>query len=214
MKIWQITAESPTDLGKVAPFAFNIDGSYVSQSALARDFQPLGKLTLDNIEYNFWLGNSKSRAMITTEVTDTDIPNAIITGGDGKRKKLVVTDLVFKPCSIPINNAIQIDTVSTNSNYRTRGFATILYIVLTRYGYSMVSDYEQYTGGVMLWKKLSRESTIRKYVVRLWDIVNNTWVVDGNNNPVKYNSNNLADDSIWNSIGKAPNTLLVLSSNV
>jgi hypothetical protein len=64
----------------------------------------------------------------------------------------------------------------------------------------------------MLWKKLARESIIKNYVVRIWDTIIDGWIVDENNEPVKYDEQNLAHDDIWSKIGTRPNTVLVLSS--
>lgn len=218
MKIWEIFLETPNDLGKPAPFVFNIDGQYMSIGALKRDYQLLGTFTLDSIEYYFWLINGKNSALVTTVSTEQDAPDApseIINDRYGNRRHLIITTLELTPTTLEIPNGLRAVTVSTNSRFRNLGFATMLYVVLARYGYKIISDFDQYTGGVELWKKLSNESTWRKYCVRIWDITEGDYVKDKNGNPIKYDGKNLAHDAIWNKVRSMSekNTVLILSSN-
>jgi hypothetical protein len=209
MKIAELLNEMPVNLNKDAPFVFSIDGTYMSNGALKRDFDFLGELTLDKTVYKFWLSKILNRAVVTTVAEN----HPELKDGKGDPTNLIVVDLHLKNNEIvDIQRGLQVDTVSVNSKYKNSGFAGILYVVIARYGYNIISDFDQYNGGVGLWKKIARLSIVRKYAVRIWDITNQTWVKDSNGNILVYDETNLPDDEVWSSVGQHPKTLLVVSS--
>lgn len=211
MKLSEILAEMPTDLNKDAPFVFNIDGSYISNNSLKRDFNFLGDLNIQSTNFKFWLNKKNNRALVTIQSENGTVPE--LKDGVGESTNLIVVDLHLKNNSdVLVHNPIQVDTVSTNSRYESIGFAGILYVVLARYGFSVISDFEQYNGGVGLWKKIARYSNQRKYVVRIWNIRNDEFMINPDGSPIAYDEKNLQQDQVWNKIGQQTETLLVLSS--
>ena len=91
---------------------------------------------------------------------------------------------------------LQIDRVATVSRYEGSDFATRLYVTLVKLGYIVVSDVVQYKGGMMLWKKLARQTLSGRYLVHIFDREMNDYLRD-NNQILSYNGNNLPDDNIW-----------------
>lgn len=179
--------------------------SYPSFEGLKRENDFLGTLNKDGKEYNFWLSKSKKLAKVSTEGID-DI---------GQKRELIVVRLEFQSkAGIPVENELHAHTVYTHADYRGEFLAGALYILLARYGYSLVSDFEQWNGGKALWKKMARESQMRKYVVRVWDDNEQDWMKDEAGEVVKYNASNLDDDKVWTELSKScdPTTLLVLQT--
>lgn len=142
MKLSDILSEMPTHSHKDAPFVFNIDGSYISNGQLSRDFAFLGSLFIETIPYRFWLSNRMNRAMVTTVPAN---PTLDVLDGAGNVKNLIACDAHFKDQNIiELPDSVQIDTVSTNTKHMGRNLAMILYIVVARYGHPVISDFEQY----------------------------------------------------------------------
>ena len=214
MKTFEILSEMPREIGKDAPFYFKIDDIFVSQEALVRTYDLLGNIDINNVAYKTWLSKTKGRSLITTAIPNPDeIPYTIRTSSvSDSPRQLVVVDLHFKNTQLPIRNPLQVDTVSTNTRFTNNGLALMLYVVLARYDYSVISDGTQYNGGIGLWKKIAIESNDRKYVVRIWDKNSNDWLKNQNGEPIKYDGKNLNHESVWNSVTSEPNSWLVLTS--
>jgi hypothetical protein len=211
MKIRELLSEMPLNLNKDAPFIFNIDGTYMSNGSLSRGFSFLGEINISEISYKFWFSNNGTRALCTI-VKDDSSPETKDINGD--QRNLIVVDLWLKKNTVvDISDAVQVDTVSTHTDYAGIGLPSILYVVLSRYNIPVISDFSQYNGGVGLWRKLASMADARKYAVRIWDIASSDWVRDSNDVVLNYNGINLQQDEVWNSIGQTPKTLLVLSSN-
>lgn len=180
--------------------------SYPSLEGLNRECEFLGSLDKDGKIYNFWIGKSENPARVTTEATD-DI---------GQLRQLSVVRLDFQSkTGIPVKNELHVHTVYTHTDYRGEFLAGSLYILLARYGHTVVSDFEQWNGGKALWKKLARESEMRKYAVRIWDDKTEDWIRNSNGDITAYIASNLTDEAVWIDISQQcnPTTLLVLSSN-
>jgi len=179
--------------------------NYPSLEGLNRECEFLGTLTKETAEFNMWLSKGKHYAQVTTEGID-DI---------GQVRQLSVVKLTFqKPSGIPVKNELHAHTVYTHEAYRARFLAGALYVLLARYGYTVVSDFEQWNGGKALWKKMAKESETRNYVIRIWDDSQEDWFRDNSGNVLKYNAANLDDESIWQDIAKnaQPTTLMALSA--
>lgn len=179
--------------------------SYPSLEGLKRECEHLGTLEKGTKQYDFWLSQSRKVAKVTTPAVDEI----------GQNRQLVTVRLEFQnPSGIDVKNELQIHTAYTHPDYRGEFLAGALYILLARYGFSVVSDFEQWNGGRALWKKLAKEADARSYVVRVWSDEQEDWIRDGEGEPVKYNAANLDDDQIWHDISAQcePTTLLVLSS--
>lgn len=183
--------EGPYHIGQDAPFVKA--KSYPSLEGLQRENTLLGTLEKDGNEFHFWLSKTKGSAKVTVASKD-DI---------GQDRQLVVVNLVFQgKVGLPVKNELQVNTVYTDPDFRTSWLAGALYIVLARYDFAIVSDFQQYNGGKALWKKLAKESDARNYAVRVWDDNQEDWIKDEDGNPLKYTAANLADDQIWLDISK------------
>jgi hypothetical protein len=202
MRVSEILFEGPYHHDSDVP-SIKMDHLSISDKSLQRDYLHLAKL--EGTEFDFWLLKTKKAALVTTPTKDTI----------GENRNLIIVDLHFDNRSmIPIDKELQVHTVLTSPSYRGRGLAMALYVVLCRYGYTIVSDFEQFNGGKALWKKMAAESDARKFKIRIWSDDTGDWVRDANNQPVFYDTINLSDDAIWHDFKShmEPPTLLVLSS--
>jgi hypothetical protein len=201
MKISEILFEGPYFHDSDAP-SIKMDHLSISDRTLARDYLLLAKL--EGTEFDFWLLKQKTTAIVTTPTKDTV----------GANRNLIVVDLKFRsPSGIPVKNELQVNTVITSPDYRGRGLAMALYVILCRYGYTVVSDFEQYRGGKGLWRKMALESDARRFAVRIWSDAAEDWIRAEDGEPLLYNGENLGDDEVWHNIDAhmEPTTLLVLS---
>lgn len=204
MKASEVLFEGPYHIGQDYVPTVKL-GAFPSMEGLKRENDFLGTLEKVGIKYHFWLTKSKQRAKITTEGKD-DI---------GQVRQRVVVEVEFQQSlGLPINNEIRVKQVYTDPDFRGGWLAGALYVVLVRYGFSVVSDFTQYNGGKALWKKLAKESEARNYVVRVWDDQTQDWIKDVNGRPVKYNVVNSNDQQIWKDISQhnEATTLLVLQN--
>ena len=197
-----LTFESPYDLGS-APPSFKQDVMEISDSTLQREFLHLGDLDLDERAFSFWLRKTEAVAYVTVGPVERN----------GRRYHQVVTEVWFENRYVlDVPRQLQVRKTNTNKNYTGLGLAMAMYIVLARYGYSVVSDYEQFTGGINLWKKISRESKDRKYVVKVWNDRVEDWVRGSSGKPLHFDSTNIDDSVIWNLEKSEPTSVLVLTS--
>lgn len=166
--------------------------SYPSRENLERLCDHLGDLHKDGKVFSFWFMHTGKVAKVTTSAID-DI---------GQMRELVVSQIRFdNRAFIPnLNKPLQVEMAFTHPNYQSEALAASMYLVLTRYGFNIVSDYTQYNGGKAIWKKLARESNARKCCVRVWSDKLSDWLRDDTNNIIKYDGNNLDDETIWDSI--------------
>jgi hypothetical protein len=179
--------------------------SFPSMEGLQRENTFLGELEKSGKVYSFWLSKNEKAAKVTTKGIDEI----------GQHRQLVVVRLDFKPAvGLPVGKELCVHTVYTHEEYRGDFLAGALYIVLARYGYSVVSDFTQYNGGKALWKKMSREAEMRKFAIRIWSDETSDWVKNDQGEVLKYVASNLADENIWQDISQhsQPTTLLVLQT--
>lgn len=204
MKIPEILFEGPYHHNQDYAPIIKMD-SYPSLEGLQRENFFLGLLEKEGKDFRFWLSKSKGTAKVSVDGTDEL----------GQRRQLIVTSLVFHKfgAGLPVDNELQVHTVYTHQDYRGLNLSMALYVVLCRYGYTVVSDFEQYNGGKALWKKMSQEADARRFTIRIWSDLTSDWVTDENGNPLSYNGANLEDDEVWNDLDRhmEPTTLLVLS---
>ena len=189
MKVQELF-EGPYLIGQEYTPSIKMD-SYPSLEGLKREFEHLGTMEKEGHEYNFWLSKNKRFAKVSVEAVDPNMPSA------GKRQLIVATLSFDNRAGLPVKHELQVDTVYTHPDYRTLFVSGILYIVLARYGYSIVSDFSQYLGGQALWKKIATLSEARNYSVFIWLDEEQDWVRDSAGALVKYNASNIADDKIW-----------------
>ena len=203
MKISQLF-EGPYFMDQTSKPVIKMD-SYPSLENLQRLNFHLGTLEKDGSEFNFWLNKNNYYAEVTINAKDEI----------GQDRQLVVTKVRFdNRAHLPVEKEMQVDTVYTHPKYQTLGLAMALYVVLCRYGYTIVSDFTQYRGGKGLWKKLAKESEARKFVVKVWSDEAGDWVKDSEGNPIHYTAENLEDEEVWKDISfhNEATTLLVLTS--
>ena len=197
--------EGPYRLGGTKPPSITRN-VFMSDAALKRGYDFLGDLTqaYGDTVFSFWLIHSKSRAIITIRAKD-DI---------GEDRNLIVSELTFSNREqLPVANQLQVDEVETLKDFRDRGLALGLYVLLCRYGFTIVSDYSQYEDGEQLWKKIAREAKFRKYTVRVYDLQSADWLRDETGTEIKYDTKNIDDAKIWHDMNTHPGqtTLLVLT---
>lgn len=177
---------------------------HTSYQGLSRENDSLGALIRSGTEYNFWLSKSRATAKVSTAVDD-----------DPARQRIVCEIRFQVPAELPVTNPLQVRTVFTDVDYRTQWLGGILYVVLAKYGYSVISDFEQSRSGAELWRKIGEESSAVGYVVRIFDDQREDWIRDKNNQPVKYNAANIPSADIWKDVSQKhqPTTLLVLTKD-
>lgn len=182
--------------------------SYPSSNGLLREFVFLGYLNLDGTDFNFWIGQNKTVAKVTTLAKNPEID-------DGKERQLVCTEVKFyEKIKLPVSNQLRVSKVYTHDEYRTMWLAGAMYILLARHNYTVVSDLYQYLPGKELWKKLAVESNSRNYSVFIWSQWTNDWIRNQHSIPTRYNSVNLYDSEIWHSVNSQKTCLLALSKNL
>ena len=92
-------------------------------------------------------------------------------------------------------NVIQVEGICVDPAERDKGLATRLYEALVlQCGVTLVSDFEQYEGGKMLWQKIARESD--QIAVFVLDTEQGAfWPYDGSK--VIYDGGCIPEDRIW-----------------
>lgn len=205
MKINEIIIESPFHIPDDMEPRW-IEDAAISNRAIEREFIYLGTLERD-IKYDFFVHKERITALVTTKA---------IGSLTKEEKNKILVDLKFKTkVVLPVKNQLQVNLIVSNKEYRDRGLASILYVVLARHGYTVVSDLYQYNGGVALWEKIGRESEARNYAVRIWNIRQNDWIKDEKGEVLRWNGENLTYHEIWQHIGdiESEEKLLTLSKN-
>lgn len=196
--------EEPYDLGQDWPSSVTPAIATPSDAGLKRENILLGTLTLGDESFQFWLANNKLGASVTTK-----------TKKSGERNELILSITFDNRSGLPVKNELQVHTVFNQNHYRGRNLAMAMYVLLARYGFTVVSDFEQYNGGKALWKKMARESADRKFVIRVWSDENEDWLRGNDNEPIAYDGDNIDEFFIWNDSNRKyeATSLLVLSSN-
>lgn len=180
----------------------------VSDDALQREYVLLKQESDDQRVIRYWVAKTESHALVT-------IPGTTKFGEDANQ---IVVRLKFKSSlvgDLPVTKPIQVDLVQVHELSSNQGLTTTLYFALASSGYTVVSDLYQYTGGKMLWKKISRLSQAQGYDVRVWDQAINDWYPDPRTGKaITYTAKNLVDSEIWLAIEKqpSPTTLLVMTA--
>lgn len=179
-----------------APFHHNMDappslldlGSDSSIEGLRREYVELGRLERDNDTFYFWLSAGRSRARITRSVDESE---------NARQQSVGSIEFHDTKLGLPVKNELQVSRVKVSNEFRNHQLAMALYVVLARYGYAVVSDFEQFNGGKFLWKKLAKESDARNFAVRLWSDEQEDWIRDEDGEVVRYNGANVDDAEIW-----------------
>jgi hypothetical protein len=206
MLIRDLLNEMPHILSGEMPPPQAMRGSYPSSAGLLRENELLGSLTIDDTVFNFWLSRNKTVAKVTTIASNPEVD-------DGRERQLTCCEVRFyDKVQLPVSDQMQVSRVYTHPEYRDKWLAGAMYIVLARYGQTVVSDTYQYIPGKELWKKLAVESSTRNYRVFVWNQYSSDWTRDVSGVPLHYDSSNLYDSEIWHSENAHKTCLLVLTA--
>lgn len=114
---------------------------------------------------------------------------------DLQRKPYLGNDILTVERCWEEASVFQIEGICVNPSERDKGLATRLYeALILRCGVTLISDFEQYDGGKMLWQKIERES---EYIsVFILDTEQNAfWPYDGSK--VIYDGGCIPEERIW-----------------
>lgn len=174
-----------------------------SNRTLAREYIRLAQKKLRDIRYDFWYSESRGLAICTSTAIDEF----------GEQTNQILAQVNFQDyAELPVKNPLQVKEVHAYVKVAGMGLASELYTLLAARGFTVVSDFTQYTGGKELWKKLAKSTSASNFKVQIFDDQNEDWFRDDTLEPICYNTENLSDDKIWIDISKQhkPTTLLAL----
>jgi hypothetical protein len=193
--------EMPYQLGQFQPPSIS-NIATPSDAGLERENHFLGELEQGEDRFRFWLSNDKGGATVT------------IKSKGAERNEIVLSVRFDNRAGVPVDNELQVHTVYNQPKFRNRNLAMAMYVLLARYGFTIVPDFEQFDGGKALWKKMATESLIRKFVIRIWSDALEDWLRDETGEIIIYNGENIDEFFIWNNSEhkKEPTSLLVLTS--
>lgn len=201
--------ESPMKIDQEM-IVFSTFGS-MSKRALDTRYQYLGNLgkyneDLKDVEVYYSSKHKHFRSGIFKESSfETGVEDlSILTQIDENETRLV--DVTKIP---QLRNPFQIGLVQTKNSSTGKGIAKAMYIFLTRIGYDIVSDCEQFLGGYWLWKSLVKSDKINVYV---WDDIKKDYLRDDNGKILRYDGNNIPEDEIWSTDESKLHTVLVSTS--
>ena len=172
-----------------------------SDEGLRRENDLLGELHFGDEVFSFWLSKNKKAAIVSTKIQNSN--------------SIVLTVKFDNRAGLPVKNELQVHTVYNQQHHRNKNLAMAMYVLLARYGFTVVSDFEQFNGGKALWQKMAKESSTRNFVVRVWSDEKEDWIRDQDGTVLSYDGTNIDDADIWNSANRKyePTSLLVLSSD-
>jgi hypothetical protein len=193
--------EGPYELGHFNPPTIS-NIATPSDAGLNRENFYLGQLEQGEDQFRFWLSNDKTGAMVT------------IKRKGAERNEIILSVRFDNRAGLPVENELQVYTVYNQPKFRNRNLAMAMYVLLARYGFTIVSDFEQFDGGKALWKKMALESSLRKFVIKIWSDEHGDWLRDKLGEPIIYDGTNIDEFFIWNDTTRKhePTSLLVLSS--
>ncbi|WP_347114962.1 GNAT family N-acetyltransferase [Leclercia sp. S52] len=119
----------------------------------------------------------------------------VVAALDLQRKPTLGKDIVAVERCWEDANIIQVEGICVDPAERDKGLATRLYeALILRCGITLVSDFDQYEGGKMLWQKIARESD--QIAVFVLDTEQGAfWPCDGSK--VIYDGGCIPEERIW-----------------
>ncbi|MGL5599644.1 MAG: GNAT family N-acetyltransferase [Silvania sp.] len=119
----------------------------------------------------------------------------VVAALDLQRKPTLGNDIVAVERCWEEANVVQVEGVCVDPGERDKGLATRLYEALVlQCGMTLISDFDQYEGGKMLWQKIARESD--QIAVFVLDTEQGAfWPYDGSK--VIYDGGCIPEDRIW-----------------
>ena len=194
MKLSQLLEAPPVFINKEMPIITGATIEFYSIDTLNRDFEVLYKDKIDNTEVFVFLAKDKSKAVIGVlgnRREDNKLGIFIKCTAEFKDKPDISYDRLIK---MP-EHIFQIDSVEANRLDKNKGYGFMLYLALIKAGYVVFSDYNQYSGGKALWKKLVSLMKAHNYSIYIID--NGHPVLDDKGEPLVYDGNNIDDADIW-----------------
>ena len=119
----------------------------------------------------------------------------VVAALDLQRKPTLGKDIVAVERCWEDANIIQVEGICVDPAERDKGLATRMYeALILRCGITLVSDFDQYEGGKMLWQKIARESD--QIAVFVLDTEQGAfWPYDGSK--VIYDGGCIPEERIW-----------------
>ena len=119
----------------------------------------------------------------------------VVAALDLQRKPTLGKDIVAVERCWEDANIIQVEGICVDPAERDKGLATRMYeALILRCGITLVSDFDQYEGGKMLWQKIARESD--QIAVFVLDTEQSAfWPYDGSK--VIYDGGCIPEERIW-----------------
>lgn len=107
-----------------------------------------------------------------------------------------------------IKNSLQVDMVDTVEEFQSLGYAKQLYKQIIK-KYTLISDTEQYKASKNLWKSIAREPDVFVYI---WNDSNNSFILDDQQKPKRYNGINIIEEEIFGNQDKHHKIVLVATN--
>lgn len=169
-----------------------------SPMTVSRAFRVVEEFELSGRVLNVIYDSQTPRAAIIeadVELFDGIPRHRVIAALDLQHKVALGKDIVAVERCWEDATVVQVDGVCVERAEREKGLATRLYEALVlRCGVTLVSDFEQYDGGKMLWQKIARESD--QIAVFVLDTEQGAfWPYDGTR--VIYDGGCIPEERIW-----------------
>lgn len=169
-----------------------------SPSTVARSFKLVDEFELSGRVLHVIFDSQTPRAAIIEADIETfdGVPrHRVVAALDLQRKAHLGEDIIAVERCWEDANIIQVEGICVDPAERDKGLATRLYEALVlNCGVTLVSDFEQYEGGKMLWQKIARESD--QIAVFVLDTEQGAfWPYDGSK--VIYDGGCIPEDRIW-----------------
>ncbi|MDI3362281.1 MULTISPECIES: GNAT family N-acetyltransferase [Lelliottia] len=169
-----------------------------SPMTVARSFQLVEEFELSGrVLHVIYDSQTPRAAIIEADIETFDgVPrHRVVAALDLQRKAQLGKDIVAVERCWEDANLVQVEGICVAPGERDKGLATRLYeALILQCGITLVSDFEQYDGGKMLWQKIARESD--HIVVFVLDTEQSAfWPYDGSK--VVYDGGCIPEERIW-----------------
>lgn len=169
-----------------------------SPKTVARSFNVVEELELSGrVLHVIYDSQTPRAAIIEADIETFDgVPrHRVVAALDLQRKTNLGKDIVAVERCWEDANLIQVEGVCVDPTERDKGLATRLYeALILKCGITLISDFEQYDGGKMLWQKIARESDL--IAVFVLDTEQSAfWPYDGSK--VVYDGGCIPEEKIW-----------------
>lgn len=169
-----------------------------SPKTVARSFNVVEELEFSGrVLHVIYDSQTPRAAIIEADIETFDgVPrHRVVAALDLQRKTNLGKDIVAVERCWEDANLIQVEGVCVDPTERDKGLATRLYeALILKCGITLISDFEQYDGGKMLWQKIARESDL--IAVFVLDTEQSAfWPYDGSK--VVYDGGCIPEEKIW-----------------